>query len=56
MVMTAPVPLRISPAAMARLEHAASGKGVHAVKLAASLLEIIARDDLYDAVLDREIA
>lgn len=56
MTMTATVPLGISPTAMARLEQEASSKGIATTKLAASLLEIIASDNLYDAVLDRETA
>ena len=48
------VPLPISDHAMTRLRERAAAKGVTAPKLAATLLELIAIDDLYDAVLDVE--
>jgi hypothetical protein len=46
------VPLPISPQAMLRLRHHATAKGINIVKLATDLLELIATDDLYDAILD----
>jgi hypothetical protein len=37
-----------------RLQHRAAMMGISASELAAELLEMIARDSLYDAVLDRD--
>jgi hypothetical protein len=42
----------ISPEAMAALSARAAVKGCSETKLASDLLEVIARDDLYEAVLD----
>jgi hypothetical protein len=47
------VQLALSREAMAALRERAQANGWSEVKLASDLLEIIARDDLYDAVLDR---
>ena len=41
------------PSAMTRLRQRAETIGVNEAKLASDLLEVIAQDDLYDAVLDR---
>ena len=38
---------------MSRLRQHAEAIGVSEAQLASELLEVIARDDLYDAVLDR---
>jgi hypothetical protein len=46
------VPLAISSKAMERLCKRAAVKGCSETTLASNLLETIARDDLYDAVLD----
>ena len=43
----------ISRVAMSRLRQHAEAIGVSEAQLASELLEVIARDDLYDAVLDR---
>ena len=47
-----PLNLRVRPATLDQLRTYASSKGVSAPRLAASLLEKIAEDDLYKAVLD----
>ena len=54
-VLTLPVeaPLQLSRDAVARLHKQATTKGCTAVQLASELLEVIAQDNLYDAVLDR---
>lgn len=46
--------LQLSRFAMSRLRQRAEAIGVSDVELVTSLLEVIARDDLYDAVLDAE--
>jgi hypothetical protein len=48
-----PTTLQLSRVAMSRLRQHAEAIGVNDAKLASDLLEVIARDDLYDAVLDR---
>ena len=48
-----PTTLQLSRVAMSRLRQHAEAIGVNEAKLASDLLEVIARDDLYDAVLDR---
>jgi hypothetical protein len=48
-----PTTLQLSRVAMSRLRQCAEAIGVNEAKLASDLLEVIARDDLYDAVLDR---
>jgi transposase-like protein len=50
--MTVPLPDSI----IAILEQRADGKGVTGRKLAATLLETIVKDDLFEAVLDGELA
>jgi hypothetical protein len=45
--------LQLSRVAMSRLRQRAAEAGVSEAKLATDLLEVIAQDDLYDAVLDR---
>ena len=45
--------LALSRVAMARLRQRADATGISEAQLATDLLEMIARDDLYDAVLDR---
>ena len=45
--------LQLSRIAMARLRQRADATGISEAQLATDLLEMIARDDLYDAVLDR---
>jgi hypothetical protein len=49
-----PSTLQLSRVAMSRLRQRAEAIGVNEAKLASDLLEVIARDDLYDAVLDTE--
>jgi hypothetical protein len=49
-----PTTLQLSRVAMSRLRQRAEAIGVNEAKLAGDLLEVIARDDLYDAVLDTE--
>ncbi len=49
-----PTTLQLSRVAMSRLRERAEAIGVNEAKLASDLLEVIARDDLYDAVLDTE--
>ena len=48
-----PTTLQLSRVAMSQLRQHAEAIGVNEAKLASDLLEVIARDDLYDAVLDR---
>ena len=48
-----PTTLQLSRVAMSRLRQRAEAIAVNEAKLASDLLEVIARDDLYDAVLDR---
>jgi hypothetical protein len=48
-----PTTLQLSRVAMSRLHQRAEAMGVNEAKLATDLLEVIAQDDLYDAVLDR---
>jgi hypothetical protein len=48
-----PTTLRLSQVALSRLRRHAEAIGVNEAELARDLLEAIARDDLYDAVLDR---
>jgi hypothetical protein len=47
-----PTTLQLSRVAMSRLRQHAEAIGVNEAQLAGDLLEVIARDDLYDAVLD----
>ena len=54
--ITMQVPLEISAPALSALHKAARAKGMPCAKLVADLLEVIATDNLYDAVLDREVA
>ncbi len=49
-----PTTLQLSRVAMSRLRQRAEAIGVNEAQLASELLEVIARDDLYDAVLDTE--
>ena len=51
-----PTTLQLSRVAMSRLRQRAEAIGVNEAQLASDLLEVIARDDLYDAVLDRKAA
>jgi hypothetical protein len=48
-----PTTLQLSRVAMSRLRQRAEAIGVNEAQLASDLLEAIAQDDLYDAVLDR---
>ena len=48
-----PTTLQLSKVAMSRLRQHAEAIGVNEAQLARDLLEAIARDDLYAAVLDR---
>jgi len=48
-----PTTLQLSRVAMSRLRQHAEAIGVNEAQLASDLLEAIAQDDLYDAVLDR---
>ena len=48
-----PTTLQLSRVAMSRLRQRAKAIGVSEARLARDLLEVIAQDDLYDAVLDR---
>ena len=48
-----PTTLQLSRVAMSRLRQRAKAIGVNEAQLASDLLEVIAQDDLYDAVLDR---
>ena len=49
-----PTTLQLSRVAMSRLRQRANAMGVTEAALATTLLEMIAQDDLYDAVLDTE--
>ena len=49
-----PTTLQLSRVAMSRLHERAEAMGVTEAALAATLLEMIVQDDLYDAVLDTE--
>jgi hypothetical protein len=49
-----PTTLQLSRVAMSRLRQHAEAIGVNEAQLASGLLEAIARDDLYDAVLDTQ--
>jgi len=48
-----PTTLRLSQVALLRLRRHAEAMGVNEAQLARDLLEAIAQDDLYDAVLDK---
>ena len=48
-----PTTLNLSRVAMSRLHQRARAFGISEAELASDLLEVIAQDDLYDAVLDR---
>jgi hypothetical protein len=48
-----PTTLQLSRVAMSRLRQHAEDIGVNEAQRASDLLEVIAQDDLYDAVLDR---
>ena len=52
-VFALPTTLQLSRVAMSRLRQRAKAIGVNEAELASDLLEMIAQDDLYDAVLDR---
>jgi hypothetical protein len=47
-----PTPLNLSNQAMATMANWAASKGCSDTRVASRLLEVIARDNLYDAVLD----
>ena len=47
-----PTTLQLSRVAMSRLRQHAEAIGVNEAQLASDLLEVIAQDDLYDAILD----
>ena len=49
-----PTTLQLSRVAMSRLRQRAEAIGMTEAELATKLLEVIAQDDLYDAVLDTE--
>jgi hypothetical protein len=49
-----PTTLQLSRVAMSRLRQHAEAIGVNEAQLASDLLEVIAQDDLFDAVLDTE--
>ena len=49
-----PTTLKLSRVAMSRLRQRAEAIGVNEAQLASDLLEMIAQDDLYDAVLDNK--
>jgi hypothetical protein len=49
-----PTTLQLSRVAMSRLRQRAEAIGVSEAELVTSLLEVIAKDDLYDAVLDTQ--
>ena len=49
-----PTTLQLSRVAMSRLRQRAKATGTTEAELVTSLLEVIAQDDLYDAVLDSE--
>ena len=48
--------LLLSRVAQSRLRQRAEAIGVNEAQLASDLLEVIAQDDLFDAVLDQEAA
>ena len=52
-VLALPTTLRLSRVAMSRLRERAETIGMNEAELASALLEMIAQDVLYDAVLDR---
>ena len=47
-----PTTLQLSRVAMSRLRQRAEAMGMNEAELVTTLLEMIAQDDLYDAVLD----
>ncbi len=47
-----PTTLQLSKVAMSRLRQRAEAIGVNEAELVTNLLEVIAQDDLFDAVLD----
>ena len=47
-----PTTLQLSRVAMSRLRQRAEAMGMNEAELVTTLLEVIAQDDLYDAVLD----
>ena len=47
-----PATLQLSRVAMSRLRQRAEATGISEAELVTTLIEVIARDDLYDAVLD----
>ena len=49
-----PTTLQLSKVAMSRLRQRAEATGMTEAALVTNLLEVIAQDDLYDAVLDTE--
>ena len=49
-----PTTLQLSRVAMSRLRRRAETMGTTEAELVTTLLEVIAQDDLYDAVLDSE--
>ena len=53
-VFALPTTLQLSRVAMSRLRQRAEAIGVNEAQLASDLLEVIARDDLYDAVLENK--
>ena len=50
-----PTTLQLSKVAMSRLRQRAEATGVTEAALVTTLIEVIAQDDLYDAVLDSEV-
>jgi hypothetical protein len=50
------IAMRLSDAALARFRKHAAAIGVREAKLASDLMEVIAQDDLYDAILDTKEA
>ena len=50
--VAAPTTLQLSKVAMSRLRQRAEATGITEAELVTKLLEVIAQDDLYDAVLD----
>ena len=49
-----PTTLQLSRVAMSRLRQRAEAMGLNEAELVTTLIEMIAQDDLYDAVLDAE--
>jgi hypothetical protein len=49
-----PTTLQLSRVAMSRLRQRAKATGISEAELVTTLIEVIAQDDLYDAVLDTE--